>query len=258
MSGLFSSKKSQQQGPQFEKLYDPFESSRGALNSYLTENIGKKGPTYAGERVAPLSGLEEQSLDYADRYANQPLKGQSMQLAEDEIKKTLSGDYDPSTSTYYQAVKAEAERNLEDTQSRIADKAGGGGRYFGGARLRAQGNAARDTGISLNKTLGEMSERERERRFQAVPQALAVDSAVTGEAAKRAQTLQAIGALPREIQQAFLDAIYQEFLLSEYEYPLNIAQIAGGPAQREPIFVQQGYGQQKPAIGQQILSLLSY
>src|SRR3990167_7953164 len=254
---MFSSKKSEAAQPQFQTLYDPFASSRSKLNSYLTEKIGQKGPAFGGDRVAPLSDLEQKSIDKAGEYAAQPATTPTSGYAADEIKKTLSGDYDPSTSPYYQAVKAEAERNLTKTQENIADKAAGGGRFFSGARLKAQADAAADVNIGLNKQLGALAENERQNRLSVLPQALDLDEQQTNAPAKQAQALQVLGALPREQQQALLDAIYQEFLLSEYEYPLNIAQLASGPGQREPIFVQGGFTQPRAPLSSNILSLLS-
>lgn len=255
MSGLFKSKKAEPASPSYDTLYDPFKSSREKLNSFLTDKIGKPGPAYEGERVAPASDIEKQGLEAAQRYADQPAASQSLGYAEEEIKKTLSGDYDPSTSPYYQAVKAEAERNLQKTQKNIADQAAGGRRYFSGARLKAQANAAVDTNIGLDKTLGQLAENERQRMIQVLPQALATDSAVSQAEAKKSANLQQLGALPRELQQALNDAVYQQFLLSEYDYPLNIAQLSAGLATQQPIFVQQGYTQPQASTAARFMSL---
>jgi uncharacterized protein YidB (DUF937 family) len=241
MSGLFGSKKSSAESPNLQTFYDPFKSTREAVNSWLTEQTGKTGPTYEGERVAPMTELEQASQDWGKTYAEQPATGESLALAQDEIKKTLSGDYDPSTSPYYQAVKAEAERNLDKTNKTIAGNSTMGRRYFSGARVKAQADAATDTNIALNKEMGAMAERERQNRLAAVPQAAALDEQETNAAAKKAMNLQTIGALPRELQQALMDAAYQEWMAANYDYPLNIAQIGSGLAAREPTWVQQGY-----------------
>ena len=244
MSGLFGGgKKSsgEAQAPSLQTFYDPFKTTREAVNTWLTEQTGKQGPTYSGDRVAPMTDIEKASQDSAAKYAAQPATGESLSLAQDEIKKTLSGEYDPSTSPYYQAVKAEAERNLADTNKQIADKSTMGRRYFSGSRVKAQADATSDVNIALNKELGAMSERERQNRLAAVPQAAAIDAQASNAEAKKAANLQTIGALPRELQQALMDAAYQEWMAANYDYPLNIAQIGSGLAAREPTWVQQGY-----------------
>lgn len=241
MSGLFGSKKSSSQSPTLETFYDPFASTRAAVNTWLTDQTGKAGPDYTGERVAPMSELEEASQLWGQEYAKAPATGESLSLAQDEIKKTLTGDYDPSTSPYYQAVKAEAEKNLADTNKTIADNASAGRRYFSGARLKAQADAAADTNIALNKELGALAEKERQNRLAVIPQAAALDEQESNAAAKKALNLQSIGALPRELQQSLMDAAYQEWMAANYEWPMNIAQIGAGLAAREPTWVQSGY-----------------
>lgn len=244
MAGLFSSgKSSTQQTPSFEKVYDPFEATRAKLNEFLSQQIGKSGPKYSGDRVAPISDIEQASLDKAKELAAKPSTGPLFQAASEEAKKTLSGEYDPSTSPYYQAVKAESERNLQKTQDYIKDEAAGGRRYYGGVRLEQQREAATDNTNNLNTVLGTLAENERNRMTSLVPVAASLDNQELLAPAKQAQALQVIGALPRELQQAYLDALYQDFYQSEYEYPLNIAQIASGPGQQQPMFVQSGYTQ---------------
>lgn len=255
MSGLFKSKKSEPASPSYEAMYDPFQSTRQKLNEYLSSKVGQSGPKYTGERVAGTSDIEEAGLSAARDYAAKPSSSQSLGYAEEEIKKTLSGDYDPSTSPYYQSVKAEAARNLKDTQANIADKAAGGGRYYSGSRIKQQTDAAVDTNINLDKIMGTLAENERQRRLDVLPQALATDSQVTQADAKKSANLQQLGALPRELEQAFMDAIYQEFLLSEYEYPINIAQLASGLATQQPIFVQGGYTKPQASTATRFMSL---
>lgn len=255
---LFKSKKSEPAPqPGFETMYDPFRSSREALNNYLTSNIGKSGPKYGKERVAGLAPLEEKSLDAGAAYAEKPTTGANYAAASQEIQRTLSGEYDPSTSPYYQAVKAEAERNLEKTNERIKHSTSGGRRFFSGLREQLESEAATDVNIDLNKTLGTLAENERGRMMQAIPYGLAAEKQEDDAYFNKATGLQQIGALPRELRQADLDAMYDEFVNSEYNFPLNIAQLASGPGQQEPIFVQTGYTRRQPSFTSQLLSLFS-
>lgn len=257
MSFLFKGKKPEPVQPEFSTMYDPFKSSREALNTFLTSQVGKPGPAYTAPRVAPTGPLEDKSLEIGKAYGDRPATGGNFSAASDEIKKTLSGDYDPSSSPYYQAVKAEAERNLDKTNERIADTTAGGRTYFSGLRQQMEGEAARDVNIDLNKTLAALSENERARRLQAVPLALQADNYEGDAAYNQAVGLQDIGQLPRSLDQAALDAAYEQFVMANYEYPLNIAQLASGPSQQEPIFIQTGYTRRKPSLGAQTLAQLS-
>src|SRR3990167_3451137 len=146
--------------PSYSVAVDPYKSTRESLTKWLDSQIGQNAPAYGGEKVAPLSPYENQSFDFLRQYGDSGY-GSTFQGAKNEINKTLSGGYDPSSSPYYQAVKAGADRNLAETQKNIASNAaGGGGRYWTGARLKEQDNAATDTNIGLNQMLGGMRSEE--------------------------------------------------------------------------------------------------
>lgn len=234
MSGLFKSKTS---SASYDTKYDPFAAVRGQTSDWLSSQIGKTAPAYTGEIAAGMSEPEKQSLSFLNKYTTQGTP-ETTNLARNEIKKTLSGDYDPTTSPYYQAVKAESARNLDDTLEGISSDAAGAGRYWTGARLNQQGNARTDTGIGLNKLLGEMSENERVRRLQAVPYAQALGEEEANQPLKQAEALQNIGALPREVAQNLDTATYNEWLRQQ-NYQKDIADMAQGYATYAPTIAKQ-------------------
>lgn len=244
---LFRSKKGQETTPQFQTVYDPFSGVRGKLSSYLEGQVGKPGPSYPGEFVAPASEAEEESLGFLEGIPKKPFTGESFRLAKEEVQKTLSGDYDPSKSPFYQAVKAEAGRNLEKTQEGIAQNRALGRRFFSGSTVAEQGRAATDVNIALDRLLGELSETERGRRLQAVPVAAGLERYEEAAPFERARQFQSLGALPRELKQASLDAAYREWLRSQVEYPFNIAQLSSGLAAREPHMIPRTFGPKQRA-----------
>jgi hypothetical protein len=156
-------------------------------------------------------------------------------MAQDEIRKTLTGGYDPSTSPYYQSVKAEAARNLADTNQNIASNAAGGGRYWSGARLGEQGKAATDTALGLNRVLGELSENERGRMMSVLPQAERMGAAEEGKDLQTADALQRYGGLGRENTNAMNQASYEEWLRATQQRPMEMAQLAAG-IQQAPMY----------------------
>lgn len=245
LSGLFSS------GKGVTEVADPYGSVRNDLNSWLTgdKGIGKSGPKYTGEQVAEMSDQEKQSLGKLSDYSGyNTANDQTFQNAKAEINKTLTNQYDPTTSPYYQAVKAQAAKNLAETKKSIASEAGGGGRFYSGARLKAQGNADTDVTNSLNTMLGKMSEDERQRRLDAATTAQKMSQYESQIPLQQAQALQTLGALPRTIQQAKDQAALEDWLRSEYEYPMQVANIAAG-VQQAPM-----YQQNKAGLGYQALS----
>ena len=236
---------------------DPYGRVRNQLIDWLTGNpkegtqgqIGRPGKTYEGEMVAPLSEYENQSFDFLRKYGEKGADdNETMKNARSEINKTLTNQYDPTTSPYYQAVKAQAAVNLEDTQKNIASNAAGGGRYWSGARLAEQTDAAQESERGLNTLIGSLSENERQRRLDVLPQALAFGREEQNLPLQQATAFQTLGALPRSIRQAGDTATQNEWLRSQVEYPLEIAKLAAG-VQTPPT-----YQQQPPSAIQQLLT----
>ena len=257
MGDLFSQKK---QTAEVTEVADPYKSVREPYLSWLSGQIGKTGPSYTGEMTAPMSDQEKQSLDWLKSYsAGGPSATRTAATA--EINKTVGGQYDPTTSPYYQAVKAEAARNQKEAQESIADQAAGGGRYWTGARLKVQGNEAGKTTNYLNEILGTLSEAERQRMIQVLPYAQQFANEEEQAPLQKATALQTLGALPRNIQQAQDTAAQNQWQQSVYQYPMDIAQLAGGMAQNGPTYAPTTYApsaaqQMAPWLGQAAQALM--
>lgn len=235
MGDFFKSKK---QTPEVAVVADPYKDVREPLNNYLNQNIGKVTP-YQGEQVAPMSSQEQKSLGTLDQYTG-GADSSTYNAGKAQIEGTLNGKYDPTTSPYYQAVKAEAYRNLGDTQKGIADNAAGGGRYWSGARLQEQGRAGTDVANSLNTVMGDLANKERDRQMQMVPQAMSYGQYAEQAPLRQTEALQTYGALPRTINQATDQAAYEEWIRSNFTQPMQVAQLASG-VQQAPVYGQVEY-----------------
>ena len=233
---LFKSKSKEQQP--INKVYDPFEGIRSQLTTFFGDKLGKPADPYTGDFVAPMSDAEKTSQQQLKQYSDSPGTGETFGLVKDEIKKTLTDQYDPSNSPYYQAVKATAMRNQDKALEGVAHKATMGRRYFGGGRVRAQGDVYTDTTNALNETVYGLADKERQRKIDILPQATALDQYESNIPLIKTAANQQYGALPRELEQAYNDAVYEEFLNATREYPINIAQLATGLGAQEPIFTQ--------------------
>jgi uncharacterized protein YidB (DUF937 family) len=230
----------EEETPEVEAIYDPFAGLRGKLTQWLTGKIGQPAEQYGKEIVAPMGEEEKRSFDFLRKFTDMPTP-ESLTLGGEELKRTLTGGYDPSTSPYYQAVKAQAQKNLEDTLGDIASSAAGAGGYRTGARMALQRTARTDVTQGLNTMLGQLSEAERVRRLQAVPYAMQLGEYQQKLPLQQAMALQALGALPRTIQQAQNEAAYNEWLRATQEYPMQIAQLASPFAGAQPTLGQVGY-----------------
>ena len=218
---------------------DPYQAVREPLVDWLSKQIGQPGESYTGEIVAPMSDEEKRSMEFLKTYADSG-KSRVGQLGSEEVQKTLSGDYNPTTSPYYQAVKAESARLLGEQQKNIGELAAAKGRYQTGGRIAEQSRAGTEVVQGLNTLLGSLAEKERERRLQAAQMAQAIGQYEEQDPLRKAAALQEFGALPRGIDQAANEALYREWMRVNQDYPLNIAQLASG-VQQAPLYSEIGY-----------------
>ena len=233
MSRMFKSRDTQ---PTYANVADPYGSVREPTLDWVKGQIGKPADKYSGEFVAPSTAQEKQSLDFLQKYVDQG-QSEGMNLANEEMRKTMTDQYDPTKSGYYQAVKAEAAKNLADVQANIGDQAAGGGRYWSGARLGSQAEEATNAGMAMNKLVYGMQETERGRKLAAAPFAAQLGQYQEGLPLQKAQALQSMGGLERTLQQARNDAIYNDWLRATQEYPLQIASLASGLS-KEPYYAE--------------------
>lgn len=210
------------------------------------ERLRRAGEEYQGPLIAALSEFEEKGLASLGEYLGTPLgtEGELYQSAVDEILKTLQGEeYDPVSGEYYKAYKTEMGRQIVEAKDRLAARASAGDKFFGGGRLKVEGEIEESALGQIALVLGELQERERERRLGAVPRALELTRYGEEAPIQRVAVSQTLGALPRLIEQAEMDADYQEWLralndlgialdtatgLATYQ-PYQIAETTGGP-----------------------------
>jgi hypothetical protein len=143
-------------------------------------------------------------------------------LAMEQTRGTLAGDYDPRTSDAYRGFRAEAEnlRGKSDARIKRGAQAGGMLQSSPTSNIRAESNESFDSYI-LNK-LGEMYETERNRQTQAGRDAGNLGQIQFGN------ELAAQGMLENErgIDQARNDAAYDvaiKELLHPYQLQANLA-----------------------------------
>jgi len=200
----------------------------GAAKPGALKRIGLAGTEYQGPLVAALSEFEETGLAGLKDWlgGELPTEGVMYKSAADEILKTLAGEeYDPTKGEYYQAYRTGVMRELQEAKDRLAARASAGDKLFGGGRRAVEGELEESAVGDLALVLGQLAERERERRLGAVPQALGLTQ--YEEAAPLARTAAALqyGELPREIEQMELDAEYMEWMraLNDMNIALDVA-----------------------------------
>lgn len=203
------------------------------------------GKAYPGKLSAPMSGYESQGLDqFLAQYLNQPDQSSQTGDVRNLLNKTITGGFDPGTSQYYQALRDTANYNNRRAVTQSNADFGARGKFFSTAATNKTGDINAQTSIGLNNSLAQLADQERTRQMGAVGPALGLEQYLTQLPLAKASAATTIGALPRELQQADLERMYQDFKRQQTELG-NVVSGAGGVSNTP---VTQGYN--LPSISQ--------
>lgn len=208
--------------PQYEQVTPELLESpaQKQASDFLRQTLSSPVTQYTKQRVADLPYEQEirQSLEsYAGREQN-PLLGQSQQVLSD----TLTGQYDPNTSQYYQGLRQAQELNLNDALNKYSQ------RQFLGGNLRAtptdtgQARLIAENTASLNQQLGQLSLQERQNQLNAVNQAQSLAQQQDQFGLNTLNAYTSVSPLLQQQAQAQADADYQEFLRQQQQ-PIDLA-----------------------------------
>ena len=202
-----------------------------AIDSSLSDFITKylpgfvPGEPYSGTLSAPMTGYENQGMDFLQKFLTKsagPNPNPLLGLAGDELTKTFTGGYDPSTSPFYKATRDAAMIERQDALNKQNQGLGARGKYFSSEALNENQQLNTRTTNFLNQTLTAMAEKERQNRLNAVPQAINLDTAQTKAGIAPIAAATTFGAIPREVAQADLEKQYQEFVRQREEKALPL------------------------------------
>ena len=192
------------------------------LIGMVQPNVGQMGPVFPGQRVADLSGLQQQGIDMAGGIPG--MVGQAQGMGMDAMQGIMSGDAQrASAQNFFQNVVS-PEVMGTFAQSGSADS---------GLAQKALANAGRDVSLGLANSLTQQ-------QMGGISQLPGLAN-MTGQGAAQ---LQSLGGLPQQQQQNQIGAqqqIFQEQQPLYSPYFSAAAQLAGMPA-FENIGVQQAGG----------------
>jgi len=206
------------------------------LSTYLQERIRKGLPAYGGQRVAPLSGMEQSAQGMLGRYMGG--LGAYMPQRQAAYASTLAGNavggVNPQEriGQYHQNVGKYWQNQFKDlsTQAKEDAYATSGGRS-GSAMNRALASSAENVAGQIG--LGAQSVYEQalaDQQARDLFNAQARIAAAQSDDPQRSAMLQNVmagmeyGALPRELAQAALDTDYQMWMQEQPEYSPIIQQ----------------------------------
>jgi len=205
--------------------------------------LGRAGESYTGELVAGPSEYEQQGLQGLSKWLESamPTEDALYGASKEELMKTLTGGYDPGASPYYKAFRNNVMTELDDAKNRMrSTKAASGSLYGGSANAEERQLETRAVG-NLEQTMGGIYEAERGRRLGAVPEALRMLQFEEQAPENRVRAAMSYGALPRELEQAQLQAAYQEWQRALQDQNLSL-DTATGLSTYKPEYYQPTYG----------------
>lgn len=212
------------------------------------------GKDYGGQFTAPMTRPEVKSTQLLNQYLDSSPTGQNYDLASQQLKSTLTGGYNPSTSPYYDSMKQASQVALQDQLDAARRDAGARGSYFTEGAQRDEQRLRSDSTSQLNQVLGQLYENERQRQFQGIGLGKELDAYNNLARTGQIQAGQQYGSLERTIQQADLEARYQDFMRKQQEQAA-VPGIAQGLASTSINYGLQSIPQQSSF--QQIISALA-
>ena len=207
-----------------------------SLTAKGMEFVDVAGQPFGGQMTAPMSEYETMGLKGLGEYLSEPLPTESnlFGMTTEELENTLSGKTDdPATGPYYEAYRTKVMREMQQAKDRIAARSSGRDAFFGGGRMDQEREVEEGAMGSLAQVLGRLFENERMNRLNAVPMALNQMGWAENVPQSRIAASQALGALPRQIEQAELTARYQDFVRQLQDMGMSL-QAAVGLATSKP------------------------
>lgn len=222
---VFGGKKKSSGGQQVQpQRTDDRSPERSALDAFLADFVMKNGSNYepmkqfGGKFTAPMGGLEKSGIEtFLPQFLNQPDVSSNTQDARDLLNRTVKGGFNPGSDPYYQALRTEAHYNRKRAVDQSRANMGARGRFFSSEAMREEGDINAQTSNHLQTILAELGDKERTRSMQAVAPSLALEESIGQVPLRKAEAATSIGSLPRILEQADLEAVYQDFLRRQDE-----------------------------------------
>jgi hypothetical protein len=198
---------------------------------YLSDLMNAGTPDIPIKNIPGMSQAEQTGQNLLNRYINTGSMGADYQAGQDELRKTVAGDYDPATSQAYRGYREASQLEEQDALNAMGRQAQVSGMAKSTPTLNQQGKTRRGYSADRMSYLGQLMDSERNRQLSAAQPLMEADDYASQLDLRKTAAANTYGALPRQIETAQEDAIYNALLqevMFPYEYNANIASILGG------------------------------
>ena len=185
------------------------------LANWANQGLANYNPTanYNGQFTAGMTPQENQSMGLLQNYMNQPATGQMYGAAQGQVMDTLGGKYSNlQTNPFLQSMQRVNQTNLNDQLTEARRGQGARGGYFNSQALQEEGRLRGSSMDNINAIMQQIAQQERQNQMSAVGQAQNLDAYGNQARMGQIQAGQQYGQLPRMIEQADLEAQYNDFL----------------------------------------------
>lgn len=210
------------------------------LQNFMQTYASKYEPQkpYTGKFTAGMSPYEGRGLqEFLTQYLNAPDVSPELQGARDFFTNTMKGTYNPDTSPEYRAYRDTAKYNRDQAIKDTNAALGARGKFFSSEAVNKYGDINAQTANALNTENARLADKERSRAEGAAGKVAGLEQYISGIPLQKATAATTTGALPRLLEQADLEAVYQDFLRRQKEGQGAVA-TAAGAQYTEPYTIQ--------------------
>lgn len=191
-------------------------------------NQNLQGQNIPLQQIAGMTGNEQTVQSLLSKYlGTSATDNEGYKAGMGEIQKTLTGkDYDPSTGDFWKGYRDYSAMQEEKGVSDIRRRGQLGGGLYATPNMRTESDYRLGSQSQRNMMLGGLTDKERDRKSNAVNQALGYAGFEETGKTNRLQLGSTIGAIPRNIQNQKYQAQYNQALgQEEADWAKQLSQI---------------------------------
>jgi len=174
-------------------------------------NQNLEGQNIPLQQIAGMTGNEQTVQSLLSKYlGTSATNNAGYKAGMSEIQKTLSGDYNPEKSTFWKGYRDYSAMQEEKGVSDIRRRGQLGGGLYATPNMRTESDYRLGSQSQRNMMLGGLLDKERDRKSNAVAQALGYAGFEETGKTNRLQLGSTIGAIPRNIQNQKYQAAFNQ------------------------------------------------
>lgn len=201
------------------------------LSDWASTNLTKFNPgeAYSGKYTASASPFEKTGMDILSKYLSGPGTGGLFGQAEKQVSDTLFGKYaDPNTSPFIQAMSKLSSKNYKELIDKARARAGSRGAYYTTKSMEEESKIGGNVMDQLNALIEQFSQNERQNMLNSVSTAANLDKYKNIDIpGSKLSAAFGYGALPRTLEQADLEAQYNDYKRQRTEMALPLRTAMG-------------------------------